>query len=133
MQIAMRTANGELEREHRQGCPRLQFWDAGEYEASCTCDYPRSRSTDPETSHQAEAYMRSTGRLKAQQQLVLGLIRNNPGWTSRELDENFVLDGMAHRRCCELERAKLIRRGEPRKSHGYRVRAATWWPVEGKP
>lgn len=24
--------------EHRPGCPRSQFWDAGEFEAPCTCD-----------------------------------------------------------------------------------------------
>ncbi len=24
-------------REHRPGCPRLQFWDAGVWDAPCTC------------------------------------------------------------------------------------------------
>jgi hypothetical protein len=25
-------------REHDPNCPRFQFWDAGEWEAPCTCD-----------------------------------------------------------------------------------------------
>lgn len=27
-------------KEHEQGCPRLQFWDAGEWQAPCTCRDP---------------------------------------------------------------------------------------------
>jgi len=27
-------------RNHQPGCPRLQFWDAGEYEAPCYCFDP---------------------------------------------------------------------------------------------
>jgi len=26
-----------MERDHEAGCPRLQFWDAGEHEAPCLC------------------------------------------------------------------------------------------------
>ena len=27
-------------REHKPGCPRFQFWDAGEYQCPCTCGGP---------------------------------------------------------------------------------------------
>jgi hypothetical protein len=30
----------ETMKHHHEGCPRLQFWDAGEYEAPCWCDDP---------------------------------------------------------------------------------------------
>lgn len=33
----MRQKGRELMSEHHAGCPRLQFWDAGAYEAACTC------------------------------------------------------------------------------------------------
>ena len=33
---------------HKPGCPRLQYWDAGEYEASCNCDDERSEPADAE-------------------------------------------------------------------------------------
>lgn len=32
-----RLARMAKEREHETSCPRSQFWDAGEFEASCTC------------------------------------------------------------------------------------------------
>lgn len=32
--------------EHQPGCPRSQFWDAGEYEAPCTCDEEGGDASD---------------------------------------------------------------------------------------
>lgn len=33
-------------RDHKPGCPRLQFWDAGEWEAPCTCDDDEPERSD---------------------------------------------------------------------------------------
>jgi hypothetical protein len=89
-------------------------------------EIPRSRSSDPITSHEAEAHLRSTGRLGRLQDLVLDLLRQNPGSTARELDSRFILDGVAHRRLIELERKGLVVRGEPRTSKWHDRRAITW-------
>lgn len=34
--------------DHKPSCPRSQFWDAGEYEAPCTCDCLDPDSDDRE-------------------------------------------------------------------------------------
>jgi hypothetical protein len=98
----------------------------------CSCDpwhkpeIPRSRGSDPITSHEAEAHIRSTGKLGKLQDLVLDLLRQNPGSTARELDSRFILDGVAHRRLIELERRGLVVRGEARTSKWHERRAITW-------
>jgi hypothetical protein len=42
-QLARRQQSGALstesKKEHEAGCPRLQFWDAGEWEAPCYCGH----------------------------------------------------------------------------------------------
>jgi hypothetical protein len=87
---------------------------------------PSSRNSDPVTSHEAEAHLRRAGRLGKLQDLVLGLLRANPGSTARELDERFLLSGNAHRRLIELERRGLVVRGEARTSKWHQRRAITW-------
>jgi hypothetical protein len=89
-------------------------------------EIPRSRGSDPVTSHEAEAHIRSTGKLGKLQDIVLDLLRQNPGSTARELDEWFLLSGNAHRRLIELERKGLVVRGEARTSKWHERRAITW-------
>ncbi len=90
---------------------------------------PRTRSTDPATSREAEAHMRESGKLAKQQRLALNHVLLNPGYTAREYEFADGLAGIFHRRLVELERMGRVRRGEPRKCRVGNVRAATWWPV----
>ena len=46
---------------------------------------PRTHRNDPVSSHEAEAWMRDTGKLAAQARQALELIRRHPGRTSKEL------------------------------------------------
>ena len=32
--------------EHELSCPRSQFWDAGEFEAPCTCGFSKIKHVD---------------------------------------------------------------------------------------
>lgn len=102
----------------------------------CVTDVPRTRNSDPSTSHEAEAFMRSSGKLNAHQDYVLSDVKDFPGYTARELDHRqgpAQGSGMFHRRLVELERKGLVRRGEARKCRIGSTRAATWYPVEQKP
>ena len=38
--------------EHEPGCPRLQFWDAGEYDAPCTCKDEGTDEVSDKTDYQ---------------------------------------------------------------------------------
>lgn len=80
---------------------------------------PGARRTDPDSSHEAAARVRTTGRLSHQMEQVLALVRAEPGWTSAELS---TIPGALERhqiaRCLKpLEKAGLVRRP-------YRVNAA---------
>jgi hypothetical protein len=35
-----------LDEEHKRGCPRLQSWDAGEWDAPCLCNSLQCRMND---------------------------------------------------------------------------------------
>lgn len=48
-------------------------------------DVPRSRNTDPKSSHLAADRIKATGALGKQQREVLELVRKFPGQTSAEL------------------------------------------------
>ncbi len=94
-----------------------------------------SRASDPATSHQAEQHLRESGKLAQQQKDVLWYVKQYPGNTAREYQaENEGMrssppEGVFRRRLVELERAGLVRRGEPRKCRCGGRQAATWWPV----
>lgn len=91
-------------------------------------DLPRSRSTDPDTSHEAADAIRASGDLGRQQREVLEAVRRWPGLTSLELGARTTLDRWATaRRLPELEAAGKIRRGEARVVNGRRH--LTWHPA----
>ena len=68
--------------EHQLNCPRSQFWDAGEFEAPCTCGATKAAMTEPteyekriqkkqaredneaaeQTERDRQDYLRRTGR-----------------------------------------------------------------------
>lgn len=93
-------------------------------------DTPRSRVSDPESSHAAADEVKSSGRLAIQQSQVLAAVRQWPGRTSRELAQYMSADRhMVARRTSELATANQIRRSPVRQcSVGNRL-AVEWWPV----
>lgn len=91
-------------------------------------DLPRSRSTDPDTSHEAADAIRASGDLGRQQKAVLEAVRRWPGLTSLELGARMDINRWAvARRCPELEVAGKIHRGAARKVNGRSH--LTWWPA----
>lgn len=95
-------------------------------------DIPRSRSSDPETSHLAEKHMKESGAVNAQCRYALNTVRAMPGKTAREYGDTSYNEGIFHRRLVELERKGLVRRGEPRKCRISGRQAHTWYPTEVK-
>ena len=107
-------------------------------------DAPASRHTDPRTSHQAEARLRKSGELGAQQRLVLEAVKRWPGKTAVELaaliaqDHSIERDsaqGMrlrftVSRRIPELIKADLVRRGRPRECTVNRSSQNIYYAVE---
>jgi hypothetical protein len=88
-------------------------------------DLPRSRSSDPRTSHEAADAIKASGRLASHQGIVLAAVRAFPGLTSAELALRCRLDRHeVARRLPELETAGKVRRGEPRLFNGRR--GVTW-------
>lgn len=91
---------------------------------------PASRSTDPESSHEAESEITRSGARASQQHKVLAMVRKWPGRTSRELAALANLDRyMIARRLPELTPIK-VRRGEMKQCTIAQKKAVTWWPVE---
>lgn len=72
-------------------------------------DAPRARLTDPATSHEAAAKVRETLSRRCAE--CLEIVRANPGITGAEVEK---LNVQARKRLLDLERAKLIVRGEVR-------------------
>ncbi len=90
-------------------------------------DTPRSRATDPVTSHEAAEAIKASGELGRQQTAVLEAVRRWPGLTSLQLSTRMQLDRWAiGRRLPELE-PTYVRKGEPTVMNGRRH--VTWWPV----
>ena len=91
-------------------------------------DTPRSRRSDPETSHQAADAIRRSGALGRQQRLVLEAVKANPGKTAVELARIAGLDRYAvSRRLPELQPVH-VRRGPPRDCSINGRPQSTWWP-----
>ena len=92
-------------------------------------DLPRSRRSDPETSHQAAEKIRRSGELGKQQRAVLEAVKAHPGKTAVELARMAGLDRYAvSRRLPELQPAH-VRRGPPRDCTINRRPQSTWFPV----
>jgi hypothetical protein len=73
-------------------------------------DPPRSRNSDPVSSHEAEREMKASGRMTEQAEAVLRLIKQFPGWTSKQLGTcQPGLDRyQVARRCSDLEFMHLV-------------------------
>ena len=100
-------------------------------------DTPRSRATDPDTSHQAADAVRRSGELGRQQLQVLEAVKRWPGRTSTELgkliaeevgEDVFRWRYIAGRRLSELAPVH-VRRGKPRACQVTGNAAMVWHPV----
>lgn len=101
-------------------------------------DTPRSRRTDPVTSHLAAERIKTSGQLGRQQRVVLELIERHPGCTSAELAMHHALDRgesagnwriyrpMIARRCPELLPV-YARKGDPRECSLNGTPAVVWY------
>lgn len=99
---------------------------------------PRSRLTDPDTSHEAAAEIAKSGAGDAQRDLCVKAVTLWPGRTTAELAELMVKAGwpvvpaacrwMVARRCPEARRLGLVESGSPRKCTATGKRAMTWTP-----
>jgi hypothetical protein len=89
-------------------------------------DTPRSRRSDPETSHEAADEVRRSGELGRQQLAVLAAVKRWPGLTSLELAARMQVSRyVTARRLPEL--SPWVRKGpEFRVVNGRRH--VTWWP-----
>lgn len=75
---------------------------------------PRTRATDPQSSHRAEQQVRSSGVLRGQAKTVLNLVTKFPGRTSKQLADLGPLDRyQIARRTADLRRLGLIYRFDP--------------------
>jgi hypothetical protein len=91
-------------------------------------DTPRSRRSDPETSHEAAEQVRRSGDLGRQQLAVLEAVKRWPGLTSLELAARLNLDRyQVARRLPEIEAALRVRRGDIKSINGRNH--LTWWPL----
>lgn len=89
---------------------------------------PASRSTDPETSHEAEDALTRSGQRAAQMAAAEEAVRQHPGRTSKRLAIVTGMDRhMLGRRLPDLEKLRRARRGEP--ADDPVGRGVTWWPV----
>jgi hypothetical protein len=99
-------------------------------------DVPRSRHSDPETSHQAAEDVRKSGQLGWQQRIVAEAVKVYPGRTSAELGHAIAHDRSEDvvmwryrvaRRLPELS-PMHVRRGAPRECERTGRPAGVWWP-----
>lgn len=90
---------------------------------------PRSRNTDPSSSHEAAERQRK-GKANTDALAVLACVKTMPGSTSAELSAFYGLDRhMVARRLPDLEERQLVKRGEIRKCKAHGTSAVTWWPA----
>ena len=90
---------------------------------------PRTRTTDPVTSHKAERGLRASGVLNSQQAELLALVRAQPGSTVWELaDGDASRERKYSRRISDLHTRGLVEPG-PARSSRYTNREARTWRV----
>jgi len=87
---------------------------------------------DPETSREAARKLMAAGKLGLHRQIVLDGVKCCPGGTHSEIAAGTPLDWLqVARRLSELERAGLVRKGEPRICRVKGSRCTTWWTTQG--
>lgn len=92
-------------------------------------DPPAARTTDPDTSHEADERNKGGDRDR-QCALVLAALEKTPNTTSRELAEYHGLDRhLCGRRLSTLEHRRKVIKGEKRACRFAGTNAYTWRPV----
>jgi len=97
-----------------------------------------SRNTDPETSHLAEEVLKRSGRQAERLKMVFALVKKNPGRTSSELGylmaqahpdlPALTCYDSPHKRLPDLEKLKLVRKGDTKTCPVTKRTCLTWWP-----
>lgn len=88
-------------------------------------DVPRSRSSHPDTSHEAE----KTVDLPKWTRHAMGAVKTWPGSTAAELDRSYgTRGGQVRKRLNDLRLAGLARKGKKRKCRVTGRSAYEWWP-----
>lgn len=99
-------------------------------------DLPRSRRTDPDTSHEAAEAVRRSGQLGQQQLLVVDAVKRFPGRTSAELgqliagersEDAIMWRYRAARRLPEVAVGGHVQRRAPRVCGATGRPAVTWY------
>lgn len=93
----------------------------------------RTRTTDPDTSHEAAATLRANNgaKLTEYQEFALAAVRSHPGLTAAELERQYdVPDGRIRKRLHELFAAGKIMRGQKRKCRVTGGNAYPWIAVD---
>jgi len=104
-------------------CERCSYWRTRDAYVARV-----SRSTDPQTSHEAEDHINKSGSRSKQVAKFLNAVREHEGATSGELAEAVGLTMYeASKRLADLENAGKIRKGEPRVWEGSGRKQSTWW------
>ena len=96
---------------------------------------PVSHTTDPVTSHEAEAVITQTGTRQTHVEIVLRIIIDHPGLVTGVIGEMSGLGQMETRkRLSDLKNRGLARQGQPRIWEGSGRRQGTWWliPKQGE-
>lgn len=89
-----------------------------------------ARSTDISSSHEAAAYIATSGIQKDQQATAAAAVKLHPGLTSMELSKAAGLDRyMLGRRLPELLEGARVWRGPKKPCEVSGRSACTWWPV----
>lgn len=91
--------------------------------------YAAARTTDPITSHLADAHHTASGAKAYQQRTTTAAVESYPGMTSLELGHKTgQCRFMLARRLPECEEAGTVRRGPARKCAISGRQAVTWFP-----
>ena len=94
--------------------------------------YPQaSRTTDPDTSHQAEAEITATGTRQAQADYCYSFVEKHPGMTYRELAKLSGCEdrNMFSRRLNDLRSKHRVTVGDSRRCKIGKRMMQTWYPV----
>jgi len=92
-----------------------------------------ARSTDPSTSHEAAEQLIQTGSASNQRNACLAVLRQQDGLTSAEVGQRlgggYNARFVAARRLPDLQKLKLVHKGEARVCTANGTKAVTWWVV----
>jgi hypothetical protein len=92
---------------------------------------PLAHRGDPATSYEAARRLVQSGKLTGQRKAVMEALLKCDGVTHAELGALMAVHWLIPaRRLPELERAGLVRKGEPRLCNIKHSRCTTWWLTE---